>query len=243
MSLEANARTKMIFLIKRRQESSREELIMHWFKNHMPAVIDSQTRAKGQGRDGASKYIAQLFSSSNKEALAWDGLAQLWFAKPQQPAPISSDFRPSDTFQEKAEPYFSWATREYVVMDGSANLNTKPLTLNEPYPSTRSGFYRVNFLVAGQKDVDYDAFYKHWLDVHVPNIRSWMEQSGGFRYIVNHSIFPEKAPYAGMAELYFPDESAWVACSGLMKADGMENYVDTRQGDIMFGDTEMVGIP
>ena len=66
MTVEPNERAKMIFLIKRREGSSRDELIMQWYKNHMPAVIAAQDRATAQGRDGASRYIAQLFSSSNR---------------------------------------------------------------------------------------------------------------------------------------------------------------------------------
>ena len=31
---------KMMFLIRRKPETSREELLVHWFKNHMPEVID-----------------------------------------------------------------------------------------------------------------------------------------------------------------------------------------------------------
>lgn len=233
----------MIFLIKRRDDVSREELIMQWYKNHMPAVIAAQDRARDRGRDGASRYIAQLFNASNKAMLSWDGMAQLWFAEPQRPSPTNHGNEPTDTFQQKAAPYFSWATREYVVMDGSEHLNVEPLTLNEPYPSTRSGFFRVNYLVPARDGVDYDAFYQHWLDVHVPNIRGWMEEAGGFRYVVSHSFYPAEAPYAGMAELYFPDEDAWRRCQSLMRADGMEKFVDGERMDIMRGDTEMVGIP
>ncbi|MCY4095838.1 MAG: EthD domain-containing protein [Gammaproteobacteria bacterium] len=243
MRVEPNERVKMIFLIKRREGSSRDELIMQWYKNHMPAVIASQDRAIEQGRDGASRYIAQLFNTSNKGDMRWDGMAQLWFAEPQKPTTSDRDREPTDTFQQKAEPYFSWATREYVVIDGSAHLSVAPLTLNDPYPSTRSGFFRVNYLVPAQEDIDYDAFYKHWLDVHVPNINDWMNQVGGFRYVVSHSIYPELAPYAGMAELYFHVEEDWHKCQSLMRADGMEKFVDSARMDIMFGDTEMVGVP
>lgn len=243
MTVTANERTKMIFLIKRGEGTSRDELIMHWYKNHMPLVIGAQERAKEAGRDGASRYIAQLFATSNKPDLSWDGMAQLWFAEPQAPTPIDPSRKPSDSFVEKAAPYGSWATREYVVMDGAEHLNADPLTLNEPYPSTRSGFYRVNYLVPAQAGVDFDAFYQHWLDVHVPNIKGWMEEAGGFRYVVSHSVYPEQAPYAGMAELYFQDQSAWAKCQSLMRADGMENYVDGANMDIMHGDTEMIGIP
>ena len=243
MTVSVNDRIKLIFLIKRRAYASREELIMQWYKNHMPSVIDAQARALEQGRDGASKYIAQLFNSSNKPDMAWDGMAHLWFAEAQKPAPVDHGREPTDTFQEKAEPYFSWATREYVVMDGSEHLNVAPLTRNAPYPSTRSGFHRVNYLVPALEGVNYEQFYKHWLDVHVPNIREWMTAAGGFRYVVSHSIYPKQAPYAGMAELYFHEQTAWEHCQSLMRADGMENFVDSRRMDIMHGDTEMVGIP
>ena len=243
MTVEPNERAKMIFLIKRRESASRDELVMQWYKNHMPAVIASQNRSIEQGRDSASRYIAQLFLSSNKAEMRWDGMAQLWFAGPQRPATNEHGREPTDTFQQKAEPYFSWATREYVVIDGSEHLNSAPLTLNDPYPSTRSGFFRVNYLVPAQEDTDYDAFFEHWLDVHVPNITDWMNQASGFRYVVSHSIYPDLAPYAGMAELYFHSEDDWRKCQSLMRADGMENFVDGARMDIMFGDTEMVGVP
>ena len=209
----------------------------------MPAVITAQVGASKQGRDSASRYIVQLFNASNKTDMSWDGMAQLWFKAPDKPTTIDRRQQPTDSFQQKAEPYFSWATREYVVMDGSGYLSIAPLTLNEPFPSTRSGFYRVNYLVPAQEGTDFDAFYKHWLDIHVPNIRRWMVEAGGFRYVVSHSIYPEHAPYAGMAELYFHNIEDWRTCQSLMKADGMERFVDSARMDIMFGDTEMVGIP
>lgn len=243
MSVEANPRAKLIFLIKRRENVSRDELIMQWYKNHIPAVIESQKRALDAGRDAATRYIAQLFSSSNKSEMSWDGMAQLWFAAAQRPVEGDHGREPTDTFQQKAEPYSSWATREYVVIDGSEHLRIDPLTLNDPYPTTRSGFFRVNYLVPAREGTDFEQFYKHWLDVHVPNIREWMNEAEGFRYVVSHSIYPNQAPYAGMAELYFHSEGDWQKCQSLMRADGMERFVDASRMDIMFGETEMVGVP
>ena len=243
MSIEANSRAKMIFLIKRRENASRDELIMQWYKNHMPAVIASQERALKAGRDAASRYIAQLFNSSNKTEMSWDGMAQLWFSEAQRPVEADHGREPIDTFQQKAEPYSSWATREYVVIDGSEHLRIDPLTLNDPYPTTRSGFFRVNYLVPAQEGIDFEQFYRHWLQVHVPNITEWMREAGGFRYVVSHSIYPQQAPYAGMAELYFHSEGDWQKCQSLMRADGMERFVDAPRMDIMFGETEMVGVP
>ena len=214
---------------------------MHWYKNHMPRVIESQKSA-GEGR-GASKYIAQIFDPSLNDSMSWDGVAQLWVANPPPPSSASLSSEPKDTFEASSEPYFGWPTKEYVVIDGSSHLNEQPLTLNTPFPSTRSGFFRVNYLVASKSDVDYDAFYRHWLEVHVPNISDWMGKSNGFRYLVNHSLYPKQAPYAGMAELYFHNEEDWKQCRSLMQADGMESYMDMSRLQVLFGNTEMVGIP
>lgn len=41
---------KMIYLIRRRAATSRDELVAHWFANHMPGVIENQVRARESGR-------------------------------------------------------------------------------------------------------------------------------------------------------------------------------------------------
>ena len=46
MELTATQGVKMLYLIKRRPTTSREELVMHWYKNHMPAVIKLQQDAE-----------------------------------------------------------------------------------------------------------------------------------------------------------------------------------------------------
>ena len=241
MNLVPTERVKTNVLIKRRHGVSHEELVVHWFKNHMPRVIDGQVRA-GSDR-GANKYIAQLFSPSLNKELPWDGVAQLWVKDAPQPSGQSLSGRPTDTFQEKCEPYHAWHTREYVIVDGSEHLSTEPLTLDPAYPSTRAGFLRVNYLVPAIEGTDYEEFYSHWLEVHVPNIKSRLTEANGFRYVVNHSIYPEHSPYAGMAELYFHQLEDWHKCRSLMQADGMERYVDSSRMDVLLGETEMIGIP
>ena len=180
---------KMIYLIRRRDGVSRDELVMHWFKNHMPAVINSNLSATRAGRGGAARYIAQLFASQGSDRPVWDGMAQLWFAEPHPPMKAPAGDPPTDTFQEKCEPYRNWALKEFVVRGGEERLSTDPLTLNDPYPATRSGFFRLNYLVAVKPDTDLDEFYSHWLNVHIPNVDSHLDRAGGFRYIVNHSYF------------------------------------------------------
>ena len=238
--MDATEHAKVIFLIRRREGVTRDELIMHWYKNHMPAVIASNLNASSQGLNAASRYIAQLFLPDDSDSWIWDGMAQLWFSDPLPPMSQAAGSNPSDTFQQKAEPYWNWATKEYVVREGSEMLSEEPLTLNEPYPSTRSGFFRVNYLVGAKQGIDYSEFYEHWLQVHVPNVESVLDGCGGFRYVVSHSLYPDRAPYAGMAELYFHGTDGLRKFQSHIKPDGMERWMDPH---IMRGNTEMIGIP
>jgi len=226
---------------------------MHWFKNHMPGVSKRHADAKAAGQPHAWRYIVALFDANSDGNYPWDGIAQIWMSENYEEAaqkdkklwhpdvPIGSN--PTDTLQEKSLPYLPWATREYVVIDGSDQLPVTPLTLNEPYPSTRSGFFRISFLVKAKSGIDYDAFFSHWLNVHVPNVKNIMDLTGGFHYVVNHSVEPTEVPYAGLAELYFHDADGWDRYRELIKPDGMEEWIDRSGMQILRSTTEMVGIP
>lgn len=234
---------KMMYLIKRKPGTSREELVAHWFANHMPAVIQSQKDGAKRGRPHARRYFATLYDANSFGEHPWDGVAQLWWPRPLPKPETGFGAEPRDTFQQKAEPYMPWATREYVVIDGSEHLDTDPLTLNAPYPMTRSGFHKVTYLVAAKPDTDYGEFFAHWLDIHVPNVKATMEAVGGFRYVVSHSIDPANEPYAGMAELYYHDSEDSVRWRETIEADGMEKWIDGERMLILSAQTEMVGIP
>ena len=78
---EATAGAKMIYLIKRRDTATREELLVHWFANHMPPVIKSQHDAAAAGRLHARRYIATLFDANAAGEHPWDGAAQLWWIR------------------------------------------------------------------------------------------------------------------------------------------------------------------
>lgn len=241
--LQAAPGAKMMYLIRRKPDTSREELVAHWFANHMPAVIAAMEDQKNKDRLHAKRYIATLFDVNKDGEHPWDGVAQLWWdqALPRPDVPHGNP--PTDTFQQKAEPYVPWATTEYVIMDGSEHLPIEPLTLNAPFPCTRSGFTKVTFLVKALPNTDFGAFFEHWLEVHVPNVRGVMDQVGGFRYVVSHSIEPELEPYAGMAELYFPNLDGWRNYQQIIQADGMEQWVDAQGMVVQRAQTEMIGIP
>lgn len=241
--MDQTAGAKMMYLIKRKPETSREELVAHWFANHMPAVIRSQKEGAKRGRPHARRYFATLYDANSAGVHPWDGVAQLWWPRPLPKPETGFGAEPRDTFQQKAEPYMPWATREYVVIDGSEHLDTEPLTLNAPYPMTRSGFHKVTYLVAAKPDTDYDEFFAHWLNIHIPNVKATMEAVGGFRYVVSHSIDPTNEPYAGMAELYYHDPEDSVRWRETIEADGMEKWIDGERMLILSSQTEMLGIP
>ena len=241
--VEQTPGAKMMYLIKRQPSTSREELVAHWFANHMPSVIQSQKDGAAHWRLHATRYVATLFDANADGEHPWDGVAQLWWPRPLPKPKTPFGGEPRDTFQQKAEPYVPWATREYVVIDGSEHLDTQPLTLNAPYPMTRSGFFKMSFLVAAKPATDYDELFEHWLDVHVPNVKATMEAVGGFRYVVSHSIDPGDEPYAGMAELYFHDADGWRGYRETIRPDGMERWVDGDRMHVLRAQTEMVGIP
>ncbi len=232
---------KMLYLIKRKPTTSREELVAHWFANHMPGVIQRQKDQAARERLHARRYIATLFDPRRDGQHLWDGMAQLWFDRALPRPKVPHGLTPTDTFQQKAEPYVPWATTEYVVIDGSEHLDAEPLTLNAPYPSTRSGFFKVSFLVEAKPDTDFEAFFAHWLHVHVPNVSSTMQEVDGFRYVVSQSLDPTAEPYAGLAELYFHDASAWTRYGEVIKPDGMEEWVERAR--LLTATTEMVGLP
>jgi hypothetical protein len=156
---------------------------------------------------------------------------------------------PSDTFQQKVEPYLPWATTEYVVMDPSDQLPVEPLTLNAPFPCTRSGFVKVSVLVKTQPGADVGRFYDHWLRVHVPNLASTVaavglrERGGAFGYVVAHSLPAREEPYAGLAELYFHDDDGWVRYKTAIRPDGMQEWGDARGTLVLGANTDMIGIP
>jgi hypothetical protein len=230
----------MIYLIKRKPTTTREELIAHWFANHMPAVIAGHAQNRAAGKRHAHRYVATLFDPKPEKPHPWDGAAQLWYDQALRRSQAPHGEEPVDTFQEKAEPYWPWATREYVVIDGTLPL--EPPTLNPPFPCTRSGFFKVTFLVSLMAGADSGELFDHWLDRHVPNVRQTMEAVSGIRYVVSHSHEPAAETYAGMAELYFSDASGWASYRDHIRPDGMERYVDADATLVFYSGTEMVGI-
>ena len=233
---------KMMYLIRRKATTSREEMVAHWFANHMPQVISRQAANAAAGKTHAWRYMVSVFDAAPGDERPWDGVAQLWFdhALPEPAEPHG--IKPADTFQQKVEPYVPWATTEYVVLDGSDVLGVTPNTLNAAFPCTRSGFLKMTFLVCARAGVDHGEFFAHWVGVHAANVAGVMKQVGGFRFVISHSLSPATERYAGMAELYFPDRQAWKRYRRIIQPDGMQRWMDPAEMVALSGTTEMIGI-
>lgn len=235
----ATAGAKMMYLIRRRPAVTREALIAHWFAHHMPQVIERQLLQASAGRLAASRYIATLYDPDPTGTSPWDGVAQLWFPEALPMPRHAHGSTPTDSFQERAEPYLPWATREFVGLDGE--LTAEPLTLNAPYPTTRSGFHKITFLVVAREGIDYETFFRHWRNVHIDNVIETMGRTAGFRYVISQSLEPEAAPYAGMAELYFADQAGAEAFLSELPDDGINQWIERLE--LRTSGTEMIGIP
>lgn len=242
MSYEQTPGAKMVYLIKRRPEVSRDELVAHWFANHMPDVAAGQAKAAADGKPSASRYWATLFQPGKNDTQAWDGMAQLWWESATPRPDVAHGTDPRDSFQERAQPYSPWPTDEYVIINGSQQLAIAPNEVGSAFPSSRSGFCKVTFLVAVQDGADHQALFAHWLSTHAENVSNVLRSTGGVHYVVSHSQEPAVDPYAGMAEIWFESLEGWREYQRVIEADGMEQWVG--EGTVVLrADTELIGIP
>ena len=232
----------MNYLIKRKAGTSRDELLMHWFANHMPEVIQRQIEQKENQHAHAERYVATIFEEQSQTQIEnnWDGMAQLWWEKELKRPREPHGTDPSDTFQELAEPFVPWATNEYVVIDGEPPFRS--LTLNRPFPTTRSGCYKATFLVKAKKSADYDLLFAHWLGDHAANVKALMERVKGIRYVIGHSTRPKEERHVGMAEMYFVDQQQFFDFNKGLKLDGLEKWIDHEQTTVLISNTQMIGI-
>ena len=94
----------MVYLIRRHATTTREELIAHWFANHMPAVIARTERQSAAGELHAEHYAATLFDGKVKGPGDWDGgslshrapeAGSLWRGLQRPKLPGRRGFRPA----------------------------------------------------------------------------------------------------------------------------------------------------
>ncbi len=237
MEVAPTADVKMIFPVRRKPNTTHEEFLVFWFAHHMPVTIAAMGDV-GRG------YIGTPFHAAQDGTHGWDGMAQMFLAKPLATPAQGFGAKPVDSFQEHAQPYFGWATKEYVFLQGDEFLPVHPLTLNAPFPTTRSGFFKVTrFVEAKNNAAEGDQLHGYWRQEHAVQVVEAMRAVGGFRYVVGLSQELQNVPYAGMEELYFPDVSAWQQYLEIMQANDMSKWMLEEAVQTFYADTEFVAIP
>jgi len=239
MSQETTRYTKMLFLIRRRAHTTRDALVAQWFKNHMPAVIAAQSSAKEKGFNHATRYWATLFQETGERA--WDGVAQLWFQAPMPYPDEPFGTQPSDSFQEHAEPYHAWETEETVLFDHLPLA--QGLTLNEPYPTTRTSMHRITLLIPAESSSIDLSTLNHWLGHETAPFQDQAEAAGCLRCAVSLSTQPNRDPYLGVLEFYFTAVSDWPAFLAQLSDPLIQELLESTTTERYFSDTEFIGIP
>ena len=194
--------------------------------------------------DRGSGYIGTVFKPQQGDAPRWDGMAQMFLDAPLPNPPEGFGAKPVDSFHERAvEPYFGLATREYVLLDGSEQLPVRPLTLGGPFPTSRSGFYKVIAFYPSRPDMDDEQEHNRWLSQQAERTVRAMQRAHGFRYVLSLAMDPAAEPYACIEELYFPDRSAWQRFIASVRAEGGAYSALQSTAQVFFADTEFVAIP
>ena len=236
-NMESTAGIKMLFPVKRKIGVSHEEFIAYWFAHHMPVTIEMMGD-RGWG------YIGTVFKAAQDGNHVWDGMAQMFLDQPLANTSEGFGAKPVDSFHDRAvQPYFGWATREFVILDGSEKLPVQPLTLGSPFPTSRSGFFKVVNFVPTPADRDHQTFQSDWLSSRIDWVTQAMGQTDGFRYVVSLSLDPDAAIHAGLEELYFPNRAQWLRFQEIVSAHDSARWTLDGNVQTLFSDTEFVAIP
>jgi hypothetical protein len=239
MSQDTTRFTKMLFLIRHRAHTTRDALVAQWFKNHMPNVIAAQSVAKARGFNHATRYWATLFQETGERS--WDGVAQLWFQAPMPYPDEPFGTQPSDSFQEHAEPYHAWETKETVLFDHLPFA--QGLTLNEPYPTTRTSIHRITLLIPTESGSIDLSTLNHWLGHETGPFQDQAEAAGCLRCAVSLSTEIDRDPYLGAIEFYFAAADDWQNYSADVGDAFIQSLLLAEGTEIYFSDTELIGIP
>ncbi len=211
---------KLVFLVKRADHVTHDELVQHWRDAHLPGV------AKHLGPD---HYRVTFFDQ--RDGTPFDGMAVLWYADAERGRYMVGEGSPDDVrndgFLERVQmPHTVLECEEHVVVDG---------------PSLE-GALKLTALVRAKSDINRSDLYRHWLDVHAPNVAAGLRSTaGGLRYALSFATQgPGEPEYAGMAELWYESAGASRAHAEKLEDDGFDRYAD---GAAMLIGREIVGVP
>ena len=210
---------KLVVLARRGEGVSHDELVAHWQDAHMPAVIKHVQ---------PELYRVTFFDPENKPG--FDGMAVLWFEDAER---AKRWYSTSDLVTELQDGFFEMTDRQPVVL-----VCEEHVIVDGPTPADA---VKVTGLLQRKPEVDADTFYRSWLDDHVPNVAATLQATpGGLRYVVSHAILGGSKPaYAGLAEVYYADQTA---ASAHMRQLGPDNFLQYTERAEFLNGFEVVGI-
>ena len=211
---------KLVFFVKRADHVTHDELVRHWQEEHLPGVAEHLH---------PDHYRVTFFDQSDDTP--FDGMAALWYADAERGRYMVGEGSPEvvrrDGFLDRVQtPYAVLECEEHVIVDGPRPEDALKLTA----------------LVRAKPGSDREELYRHWLDVHAPNVAGGLRSTaGGLRYALSFATQgPSEPAFAGMAELWYESAGASRAHAEKLEDDGCGRYAD---GAAMLIGREIVGGP
>jgi uncharacterized protein (TIGR02118 family) len=230
--------SRLVFVLYRLPEMSREEFQQYWSVNHAPLVTSV---ADVLGITGYQQ-VHTLREDTTRPAPAFDGVAELWF-DPSRSTASREEQRAAGALLLEDERRFIdlaaspiWLAEERVMSDGP-----------------KEGL-RMTSAVRRKAGTTRDEFRRHWADVHAPLALAHPDVFGISRYVQLHA--PDDAetyapavvrgapePFDGLAEVYTtkvdPDPEVAAPLREAMAADS-ESFIDRAASPNTFGRVDVI---
>ena len=171
------------------------------------------------------RYRVTFFESrADGSPSPYDGLAELWFRDREHLDAWYGEEsqRGADNFNElvDSDGCFRLITTEYVMVDGDASRESE----------------KVVYLVKRRDDVSSADFFRHWREVHAPNVRAAVERTEGcLRYAISHAVAGERGAYDGIAEIWWRDGEARRRGLQGVEDDGFGRLTDPNSIEVLVG--------
>mmetsp|Transcript_708 Transcript_708/g.1217 ORF Transcript_708/g.1217 Transcript_708/m.1217 type:complete len:254 (-) Transcript_708:293-1054(-) len=206
-SLTSDIPAKMVYLLRRKPETSFRQMAQDWMKYHIPGVVAGLTTPSSIL---AKKYYVSLYDDPEGATAPISGGAFIHFLRGPPAGWLGPFNKPFDQFMETMEPgYVGWPTTEHVLLDPSSTLRTKGQP--GPLPIQRLGFFKVTVLLAAtEPKTDQSVFFARLCSSTGPKLASHVQAAGGFGCVLSVSQQPAHYDFVAMFELYFQAETQWL---------------------------------
>lgn len=197
-----------------REGVSREQLFEKWEHVHIPHVV---------GFAKPAAYRVTFFEPNVDVGFGdpgddVDGLAELWFRD-------WDHFH--NTYGDNASPEVGAdGFNQYADLRKGFQLFTTETVAVEAETTREQS--KLVFFVRRGAGIEQGDLFRHWLDVHMPNVAQAMRSTPGTgRYTVSLADLGRDGPYDGVAELYLDKPDAVLADVKGIKPDGFQELTES----------------